>query len=237
MELLSARPESEMALGEIARRTGLNSSTCANILKTLTAEAYVEQVGYKRGYKPGPKLYFLVRHGSYRKDMAQVAYPLLQRLSDAIGETALVVTLFRNRRYLVQMYEANHDIRINSDMFLSNDVYTTATGHVLLANLGERDLESFLRIEGLPRPSQWPGAGSRKNLNESLRRIREQGFEKTAIGENIRAFAVPIRESDRVVAALGVPVPSFRYREENDTHLLGRMRTTVGRIEEALAKY
>ena len=45
LEYLSQDPKREFSLGEIAAYTGLNSGTCANIMKTLVRRNYVEHLG------------------------------------------------------------------------------------------------------------------------------------------------------------------------------------------------
>jgi DNA-binding IclR family transcriptional regulator len=59
LELCASDKEKAHTLSEIAEKLQLNPTTCANIIKTMVTRNYLEQVGYKKGYRLGAKAFHL----------------------------------------------------------------------------------------------------------------------------------------------------------------------------------
>jgi len=112
LEHLAWHGENPVALGDIARATGLNSATCARILGTLMLEGYVEQEGRRQGYRLGPMAYTLTCRGPYRKDLVACAEPHVRDLARITGETAIVTILHQNTRYIICRAEGGQDVQV-----------------------------------------------------------------------------------------------------------------------------
>ena len=63
LEMCAKNAEKVYSLSEIADQLQLNRTTCANIVKTLVTRNYLEQTGYRRGYRLGSKVFHLA--GNY----------------------------------------------------------------------------------------------------------------------------------------------------------------------------
>ena len=234
LEHLSRVGEHLPVLGDIARATQLNSATCARILSTLMSEGYVEQEGRRKGYRLGPMAYTLTARGPYRKDLVACAEPLVRDLARITRETVSVVILHQHTRYTICQTEGSHDVQVRADAVLRDDVYPYATGRLLLSHLSPEDREEFIAQSGLPKASVWPEARTRKGLLAELDALKAMPEVITTYGNQITGVARPIRNGDRIVAALGLYLPVTRFVGAHKDTILKAMKTTADAISERL---
>jgi len=235
LTILGALPEREVPLSEISERLEGHPATIANILKVMVKSGYVEQKRVRAGYALGPMAYQLARNGPYRKDILALAEPEIVRLARDSGETALLATLTRGRKTVLCVTEGTKDVQIRPDLFLDDDLYRTATGRLLLAYQPEDQIRLSLSCSGWPGKA-WDGIENEKGLTKALDCIRAHGYEIKASDPSLVAYAVPIFEGERVVAAIGVAVPDYRRVKGFDEEILRRMKWTASLIGEALAE-
>jgi DNA-binding IclR family transcriptional regulator len=233
LELLARRPERSVGLGEIARQLGLNASTCANILKTLIARGLVEQVAPRKGYRLGGTVYFLARGGPYRRDLVEVARPVVADLSAELGEMVLLTTLQHGKRFILCIVNPARAVQVRDDVPYLNDVCETATGRLLLAHEPPGEVDAFVAEHGVPGPA-WPGAETAKALRTALTRIRYEGQCITVDRPEVGQVALPVFEGDSVVAALGVSVPLVRFDGEHRDEVITAARAAAERLGEKL---
>jgi len=235
MEYIAEEPERPRLLGEIADRFRLNHATCANILKTLVKRNYIDQKAPRKGYTLGPMAYFLARKGPYRRDIVEQAEGPVEKLASQIQETVIVATLKEGRRFILVQVEEDRTFRIRPELFYLENVYSTATGRLLLAYESGEALNRFVSIQGLP-AGEWPEAGGKKKLEEECARIRGEGKVDIKAGSELRALALPIRENDAVLAALGVYLPEYRFSGRHKQRVLKGMKQTAEEISRKLSE-
>jgi len=227
LQILAEKPETHRGLAEIADRIGLNRSTCANLLKTLVGLGYAEQAAPRRGYIPGPMVYYLARSGPYRKDIISPARPILAKLAHSLSETALIATFRMGKRFVLCQVDGNSVLTVRDEYLLRDDIYKTSTGRLLIASLSGEELASFVQLNGLP-DNTWPGVRSLEDLKRELAVIAREKIVVTP-GPTI-GIAVPIFEDRSIVAALGVFLPSSRFDKRRKTAIIAEMRRTAGEL-------
>jgi DNA-binding IclR family transcriptional regulator len=220
-------------LGEIAREVGLNEATCAHLLATLVEADYVEQPVARQGYVLGPMVPNLGRNHPYRERLVRVAQPVLEALTAATGETALVAVLHRGRRFILTYSEGNREIQVSRDLYFREDLYGVATGRLLLAHLAEAELRALLSAQGLP-GSAWPEAATETKLARELVRLREEDGVVVPYNQTI-SFALPLYQGGSVVAALGAYLPTARFTGAHKRLILAEMRKAARAISEQLS--
>lgn len=224
-----------MGLGEIARSLGLNASTCANILKTLIARGLVEQIGPRKGYRLGGTVYFLARGGPYRRDLIEVARPVVADLSAELGEMALLATLQHGKRFILCIVNPARAVQVRDDVPYLNDVYETATGRLLLAFETPGEVESFVAEYGAPGPA-WPGAETPEMLRAALERICDEGECIVTDRPEVAQTAFPVFEDGRVVAAIGVGVPLFRFEGDQEEKVVASAQEAAAKLSKKLSQ-
>jgi IclR family transcriptional regulator, KDG regulon repressor len=235
LEFLAETPERPRVLTEIAARLGQHPATCANILKTMVSRHYVEQIAPKKGYLLGPALFQISRQAPYHKDLIAAAAPLMAELAETVNETVLLVTLRLGRRFILAQIDGQRQIQVGPRALIENTLYETATGRLLLAYLPEHETEKLVAAQGLP-GSKWPEAGNRAAFTKALASIRKAGWVCHAPNEEVVGLAFPIRNRrDEVTAALGLFLPSFRFKGAHRQKVLSGLRqtaTAISRIVE-----
>jgi IclR family pca regulon transcriptional regulator len=193
---------------DLAAAAGLPMPTVYRVVQTLTSEGYLDHLP-NGDYRPGVRTLTLGTAALRSLDLVGVATPQLQQLAEKTGETVNLAVLNGDQvLYLVRLR--------NSDLVTANiqvgstlPAVTTSIGKLLLAFLGEDDLQA--RISDASFTSQHgPNAKvSLAELREELEQIRQQGWamqdEELAYG--LRSVAGPVTGSDgRVVAGVNLAV-------------------------------
>lgn len=235
LELLAEEPEQQKTLGDIAPRLKLNASTCANILKTMVSRNYVEQIAPKKGYTLGPMAYHLTRNGPYRKDLILAAESLMTQLVDELKETVLLAILRQGKRFIISQIDGTQTVQVGTHSFFQEKVYQTATGRFLLAFLPEPELDAFVTTYGLP-GKDWPEADSLSKLHSALADIRNKGWICHGSDATVTGIAFPIRQREKVVAALGLFLPTFRFKGHHKRTVLKGLQHTAKQISQQLSQ-
>lgn len=236
LNFVAENPEEPKGLGVIANAVGLNPGTCANIIKALCEYDFLEQVEKKKGYILGPRIYYLAKDGPYRKDIVKTLEPYLFDLATKVKETVLVATLHQGKRFVLIQVDGNKNVAINKNFFFQENIYNTATGRLLLAFLSPSELEIFIKKHGLPDKKIWPEATTKKKLFSFISNIRKKGMVIHITKSDVAGIAFPVKQKDRVIAALGLFLPSFRFKGEYRKHILKNMKETSEKMSQALTE-
>lgn len=233
LEYLAERPDQPTPLGQIAEATGLNLATCANLIKTLVTRSYVEQVGPREGYLLGPMAHYLVRKGTYGRDLVAVAEPLVVALAEEIQEHVVLSRLHGARLFMISEAEGDEVLQVRRDLVLVDDAYRTANGRLLLAYLSETELAAFLRQQGAP-GATWPHASDETRLRQQLAAIREVGKYVDTTAAGLARASFPVWQHGKVVAALGMYAAEFRFVKHRRELGLRRLEETAQEISRRL---
>jgi DNA-binding IclR family transcriptional regulator len=178
--------------------------------------------------------HFLGRQGAYAADLIAAAEPALAALARELHEHLVISVLRQDRLFMVAEAEGDQVLQVRRDLMLVDDAYRTANGRLLLAFLDESELQGFLRLKGLP-GAHWPQAEDEPRLRHQLQAIREQGHYADVRDGELARLAFPIRQRGRVVAALGLYAPEFRFRGKQKELCSRRLPQTADAISQALA--
>ncbi|MDQ3537429.1 MAG: IclR family transcriptional regulator [Actinomycetota bacterium] len=201
----------ELGLSEIARSTGLTTSTAHRLLVSLQFHGLVRRVPDRR-YTLGPHLLRLARAAHPGVDLQVVALPVMRRLRNATGETVGLHVLSGHCRLVVDQVESREPLRRTyTELEERIPLHQGAPGKVLLAFLPAEEREAVLAgpLEAAtPATITDPGL-----LRTELDKINRQGhafsFEERVVG--IRTVAVPIRNhAGAVRASVSVTGPALR---------------------------
>ncbi len=232
LEVLAEEPARPRFLSEIAGRLDLKLGTCANLLKTLTALHYANQAASRKGYTLGVMAYSLTRNGPYRKDLIAAAEPVMGRLAQELREAVLLAVLVNGKRIILCQTSGDDVFQVRDQFLMSEDIYKTATGRLLLAYAPAAELAAFLARKGLPDRGQWADACTDRKFKAALDGIREAGY---VISRNsLSGIAVPIREGEAVTASLGLFLPEFKLTPDHQARILKAMDAAATAIGAAL---
>lgn len=185
LELLSAHA-APMTQAQLARALGRQPTEIFRTLTLLETRGYLRRDGAGGAYSLTLKLFELSRTHSPHEELLQVARPQMQALAEAIRESCHLSVLHNDRVLVLAQAESPAPFRLSVEVGSMHDPLRTASGRLLLALLGEAELEALLDRRGL-------AVGEREGLRRRLAAIREGGFERT--------------ESERFVGGLDLGAP------------------------------
>jgi IclR family acetate operon transcriptional repressor len=197
----------DVALSELATRSGLPLPTIHRIMRTLVGSGYVRQLP-SRHYALGPRLIGLGDAAS--RMLGEWARPHLAELVELVGESANMAVLDGDTVVYVAQVPSRHAMRMFTEVGRRVPAHCTGVGKALLAQLPPPRVSALLARAGMP--AQTPHTiTDPERLARELDRIRHQGFAvddaEQELGVRCVAVVVPGGPS---MTALSVSGPQTR---------------------------
>lgn len=233
LEYVAKKEYEPTTLTELAAAAGLNQPTCANIVKTLVDKKYLDHVGRRKGYRLGAMAYQLTDNMAYNEHLVLAAKDSMEELTARLNETSLLGILRNNRRFLLHIANSDQDLQVRSR--IESDIYSTATGRILVAFLPQKELDALVEAIGFPAPQIWPETETKEKLLAALEIIRREEMVITRSLKHIVGIAVPIRKGGQVVASLSVFLPESRYTPNRRQVIISGIQETAEQISRRLA--
>lgn len=239
LELIESIAASDRALtlSELAQRADLPKSTAHSLVHTLTAEGFLERALEDGRYSLGPRLLRLLGRLPHQFELPRIARPIMQRLVDGLGETALLGIRRADSVLYVEQVEAPQYIRYVAPLGEPRPLHCTSIGKLFMAHLPTSELKSLLRTNPATAHTAYTKTDVEEILNEA-RAVKAQGYalnrEESISG--VTALAVPIhRGGDQdapLIAGLSLVGPSDRMAPKLQQ---GRERTLDAAAQIAVA--
>ena len=216
----------ELPLKEIARKTGLNVSTCHHLLATLVNRGYVGRSRLGRLYFIGGKVSELSRSRLSQFSVVELAMPELRRLNRETGETVHLSVLQGHQLVALARLDSSHPVGVGSaSASVSMAAHATAGGKAILAWLPEVEIDKVLADTGLKQFTDNTITDTQAFMTE-LRNIRRNGFasDYEEFQPGVRCIGSAVRDyNGAVIAAVSCSMPEMRAT----TELVGKVRDAV----------
>ena len=225
-----------LGITDIARLTGLSTSTAHRLLASMTVNRLLKQGPDKR-YRPGPLLVQLGRSGAVPSGLREAARPYMVALRDEVDETVgLHELLATYERAVVDQVESRQELRRHySDLGAPIALTHGAPGKAMLSRL-PWSMQQAALARGIE-PVTDKTVTDPVVLAEELALARTRGWagsdaERTP---GIRAVAAPVFDhTGAVVGALGLSVPTVRMDDARNEELGARAAEVAWEVSEAL---
>ncbi|MGH3168265.1 MAG: IclR family transcriptional regulator [Trebonia sp.] len=218
----------------VASLAGLPASTAQRLLASLVRESFLERAG--GGYFPGRRLVRWRAEGAGQRLLTPLAQPILDRLRDETGETALLFVRDGLARAIIAIAPTRHAVVYALFPGQLLPLHAGSSGRVLLAFDPEGE-EEQLRA-GLPGYTA-ATITDPERLRASLAEVRAQGYAVSSEerAEGAAAASAPVfgpgdTQSGQLIAALGIAGPTQRL----DAASLDRWRPAVLRAGRELSR-
>ncbi len=230
--LLTIADRGEVRADELGGALDMPVSTVYRYLRTLAEFGFVER--RDGAYHLGPRL--LIGDGANvsGERLIRHAGPVLQRLAQATGETAVVVRRIGLTAVCLHQVESEALLRVTMEPGTPTPLYAGAPGRVLLAFAPGHVLEAVLDQDLVRVTSRTP---TEAELRASLGSVVMTGMA-TSEGELIEgsvAMAAPVFLEDGIVGALGLIGPAIRCRPGWRTRAGRLLQDAAREVTEALA--
>jgi IclR family pca regulon transcriptional regulator len=193
-----------LTISQVAERSGLTRAVARRYLLTLQTLGYVTQQGHR--FSLTPRLLDLGYTYLSTLDVASVAPPFMERVTEALHESCSVCVLDGDEIVYVARRAAKRIMSINLAVGSRLPAHATSMGKVMLAHLPPAELDAYFKAANLTRLTETTIVKPAE-LRRALAEVRDQGWaiadEETERG--VRSVSAPIVDrSGEVHAALNV---------------------------------
>lgn len=231
-EIIASTPQPLGPLA-LAKKLGLNRTTCSRILRMLLEAGYIVQVSRQAGYAAGPRIVTLNNMAQYQSRLLTRAIPVVDQLAETVGDSVLISQVCRGKRYVLYHRNCNPAREVRLDRPAYDDLYSTATGVVEMAHLPREEALS-LYDAAPPENDRLPEFRTREAAADALANIRKQGgYHVVCHRQGI--LAVPLFANRRYLAALGCSMPESSYTPEHAQNVWDLLRHAASELSDALS--
>ena len=228
LTVISDQRGEPVTMKEISEKISLPRPTCAHLLATLARDGYVRRISHTLGYTLGPATYYLSRYGRYEKDLVTLARPVMRWMEHQTHATIVLAVIENRQKYIIECFDNEQKIFSEQSLIRADDIYRTATGRVILAQMDREAVKAVWETNGIPN-EDWEDIKSYEELLDALAEIKKQGVVVTGGSprkeDAAKGFACPIFQKGTCVGALGV---AWIRTSESDAELAA--------LEEKLCK-
>jgi IclR family pca regulon transcriptional regulator len=194
-----------LTISQISNKTGFSRAAVRRCLYTL------KQLGFAgsedgRHFFLRPRILALGHSYISSMPLATAAQPVLEHISHQLHESCSIATL--DGLEIVYIARANMTRIMSIDLGVGSRLpaFCTSMGRVLLANLSQEELETYLRRVQFTRFTERTIINAPK-LRQALRVVQRNGYSivDQELEHGLRSMAVPVQNpSGKVAAALNI---------------------------------
>ena len=231
LDALAAQPD-PVPLKDLARTTGLHTSTAHRILNDLVIGRYVERVDSGL-YQLGMRLLELGSLVKGRLNVRETAIDAMRALHALTGQTVnLSVQQGDEIVYIDRAWSERSGMQVVRAIGGRAPLHLTSNGKLFLSSLDVRQLRAYATRTGLA-----GGTGNSIKSLEALERelslVRQLGYarDNEELEMGVRCIAAGIYDdTGKLVAGLSISAPSSRLQDA----WIPQLVSTAGTISEAL---
>lgn len=222
---------------ELSKRLGVNKSTITRLLYSLEKASFLQRDVKTNEYRLTHRLFRIGSVYINQVSLHREAMPLLSELASSCRETVHLAILDNFEVFYLDKVESSLSIGMMSRVGNKSPAFCTGVGKVMLAHLGDGDLEVFFRSHGLTRYTS-NTITDPAELKSHLRRAKENGYaiDDAEHEAEVNCVAAPVRDkSARVIAGISISGPVFRMtRERIEKELVAAVKETASMISKRL---
>jgi len=197
--------------GQIRARLRIPNSSLYYLLNTLVQRGYLVQNGERGGYNIGDAVGRLTSKNIHSPSWQALAAPLLDRITDALGETSHYVEQRSHEIECVLTKLGTHMLVTVVRPGQRAPLHAFSGGKIFLANMTDEAIDAYFTRVRLQKITPHTIC-NKKELWRQILQIRATGFayshEEFTLG--ITGISVGLRASGRLVGTIGVAVPTVR---------------------------
>lgn len=177
-----------------------------------------------------PQVLRLARAAEASFDHRAQVQPILSRLSEVTGETALYLRRLNDSAVCLAIAESDHAISISFQPGNLLPLHSGASAKLLLSSLSPAKLNGYFQRAGL-------SGELRKRLEQEIPEIRRTGYAESSgeVDQGVWASAAAVRAGGVLVGALSVVAPDFRLSDDHKRDIVEAVRASAAEFEDVLA--
>lgn len=138
-----------LTLTALSEEVNLHKATVSRFLGALEKTGMAERSEATKVWTLGPAMFEMTARAARRKDLRDVARPIMEQLSKDVEQTVQLGILVDNHIFYVEKIEpADLALKLNTTIGSTRPIHCTALGKVLAADLAKEDVLRILKEEG-----------------------------------------------------------------------------------------
>ncbi len=232
---LIVQDHNQFGVTQISQTLAINKSTVFGILKALQAEGFVVKDPATKKYTMGPGLFELSAAIFKRTDLAILARPFLEQLSEEVSETVILGAKQNDHVKFLDVIEAKKDLKISSHVGAKIPVTAGATGKVVLSFMQDKEIVNLFKGKGLPRFTEKSITDLNLFLAE-IEKVRRQGYalDSDEFLKGTTAVAAAIQAEKRLMGIVWVVCFTSVTDEKKMMEIAEQVMNTTKLISRAI---
>ncbi|MCL4181986.1 MAG: IclR family transcriptional regulator [Burkholderiaceae bacterium] len=241
LKILVAVSAADRGLGitDLSRHLGLAKGSISRLVSTLARSSFLVRDPSTAKYRLSTRVWELGNKAVSRLDLRDIARPVMEELNRATGETTHITVLTEDGQMIfLDKVDSTRAIRPNVQLGAPHPPYCSANGKAMLAHQPEVRLTRLLN--GSLRQYTPTTITRKHDLLAQLENVRKQGYavNNGEYREDVSGIAAPVFDhTGRVVAALGVSVPSSRMNARLVRDLAPQLKKGARTLSLALGQH
>jgi DNA-binding IclR family transcriptional regulator len=190
LDLLEAVVAAPITLPDLSERLAINRSTVHRLAAALVERGYL-RFTRRRGYSLGPKLLELGFAARQQIDLARLARPILEDLSDTTGDTVHLGILDDGKALYIDKIQGRRRIDISSRVGERHSLCATGLGKALLLD---------------DQPSAWQARFLAERPHLDARSVDSKTWLKRMKTYAARGYALDLEENEDRVRCVAAPI-------------------------------
>ena len=232
------REHPALTVADAAKRTGLTRATARRLLHTLRTLGFVSSDG--KLFELTPRVLDLGHAYVSSLQLPDIAQPFMEELSERVHESVSAAVLDGDDVVYVARVPTKRIMTISLAIGSRLPAAWTSLGRVLLAGLGDAQLDAFLARAAQRRAPTEHAVHDVDGLARTIALARQQGYAllDQELEAGLRSVAAPLHDRrGRVVAALNVGTHAGRVTESQlREQILPELLATARAIDVQLAR-
>ncbi|QJU54741.1 IclR family transcriptional regulator [Herbiconiux sp. KACC 21604] len=179
-----------------------------------------------------PQIFRLARAAETTIDFRGQVQPILNRMAEETGETALYLRRVNDSAVCLAMAESDHPISISFQPGTLMPLYGGAAAKLLLSELPPPKLAQYFNRLGPVLSKQ-----AKTKLERDLEPLRETGYAESAgeVDRGVWAAAASVQTNGITVGALTIVAPDYRLSDEHKAQIAECVRWGAKEFRTAIA--
>lgn len=220
---------------EIGKQLKLTRANVHRLLSTLEDMEYIEKLN-NGCYQLTFKLFKLGNTVPQSRSLVDAAKSYMTRLSELSGENVNLAVRYGDKIIYIDKVESKNYIKLDQPVGMTDPIYCTALGKVLLSDLPEKELKKFLSSLELTPYTRHTTTRIDK-LVEMVSSVRDNGYatDLKELSEDIHCMAAPICDhTNSIIAAISISGPAVRLTKKRMMELKDHLMEAAGTISSNL---
>jgi DNA-binding IclR family transcriptional regulator len=230
LQFTESRPE--LTIDNVLESFDISVPSAYRYLSLLREMNLIEERS-KGTFVLSPRILQLAHSAEASLDYRTVAQPILDRMREETGETALYLRRVNDAAVCLAIAESDHQISISFQPGHLMPLHQGAAPKVLLSEYSDVKRDQYF---DLLRPPMSKSAKSK--LEAGLAAIRSNGYAESAaeVDAGVWAAAAPVRSYGALVGAVTVVAPAYRLTESHRRQIGDVVRTGAAELEGLLGR-